>query len=82
LFPSAGGTNLRAHRGILSVRSPVVLFYLFLIVIIFFINFKVFAAMLAHQTTEAQDGRVQIEDIPVAVFKLLLSYIYTGNVCG
>jgi hypothetical protein len=38
--------------------------------------------MFAHQTTEALDGRVQIEDIPMAVFKLLLSYIYTAKVFG
>jgi hypothetical protein len=38
--------------------------------------------MFAHQTTEALDGRVQIEDISVAVFELLLSYIYTAKVFG
>jgi hypothetical protein len=36
--------------------------------------------MFTHQTTEALDGRVKIGDISVAVFKILLSYIYTAKV--
>jgi hypothetical protein len=78
-FKFSDGTSVRAHRAILSIRSPVVYCY-YLFFNFFFINFQVFAAMFAHQTTEARDGRVQIEDIPVAVFKLLLSYIYTAKV--
>lgn len=36
--------------------------------------------MLAHDTKEAQESRIIIEDISADVFKQLLAFMYTGKV--
>ena len=42
---------------------------------------EVFAAMFEHQDTkEAQEGKVEICDIPSQTFKELLRFLYTGNI--
>lgn len=42
---------------------------------------KVFAAMFSHkETSEAQQGVIDIPDIAVEVFERLLLYIYVGKV--
>ena len=40
----------------------------------------VFAAMFEHECTEKQDGTVQITDVPLDTFEVLLRYIYTDSV--
>ena len=41
----------------------------------------VFAAMFDHDNTkEAQEGKVEIVDVPKDVFQMLLNYIYSGTI--
>ena len=42
---------------------------------------EVFAAMLRHEFLEKQNSRVDVKEIDGETMELLLSYIYTGQVC-
>lgn len=75
------GVTLTAHKIVIASQSPVS--NLCCACKQLFVNkifLQVFAAMLEHETKEAIESRIIIEDISTKVFQQLLAFMYTGNV--
>ena len=57
LSTCAAGEEIRAHKAILAVRSPV------------------FNAMFGHKMSESLEGKVMIDDMPVAALRELIKCV-------